>query len=332
MLALLSLPAAAAAWWIFGRGTPVTAVAPQRGTAVEIVYATGSVEPLRWAKVTSLVRERIVDICDCEGQPVKKGEVLVRLDDREPRAQLKDLKAREDFARREMERASELIARGATSTQVHERVSAELRQIQAQILVQQERINNYAIASPMDGIVLRRDGQVGEIAEVGQVLVRVGVPQPLQVVAEVNEEDIPRVAVGQRALFRTEAFADRRLDGTVREITPMGDPVAKTYRVKIALPDETPLIPGMSVEANIVSREKPDALLVPADAVVDNAVFAVEGSRARKRAVTIGIRGTRMVEIVQGLREDERVASPAPTGLADGARVRILARDPALTR
>ncbi len=74
----------------------------------------------------------------------------------------------------------------------------------------------------MDGVVLRRDGETGEIAEVGQVLFRVGVPKPLQVVAEVNEEDIPRVKVGQNVLFRTDAFPDRKLTGTVRETHPDG--------------------------------------------------------------------------------------------------------------
>ena len=60
--------------------------AGKRGTAVEIVYATGAVEPVRWAKVTSLIRDRIVEICYCEGKTVAKGDVLARLDDREPRA------------------------------------------------------------------------------------------------------------------------------------------------------------------------------------------------------------------------------------------------------
>ena len=69
-----------------------------------------------------------------------------------------------------------------------------------------EKLDDYTITAPMDGVVLRRDGEVGEIAEPGQILFRVGVPKPLQVVAEVNEEDIPRVAVGQTVLLRTDAF------------------------------------------------------------------------------------------------------------------------------
>ena len=322
--AVALLLAAGLAWWGFGRGTQISAATAARGTAVEIVYATGGVEPVRWAKVASVIRDRIVEICDCEGKAIAKGDVLARLDDREVQAQMKELKAREEFAKREMTRVSDLVTRGAATTQAYERTSMDLQQVQGLISVQIEKIGDFTILAPMDGVVLRRDGEIGEIAEAGQILFRVGVPLPLQVVAEVNEEDIPRVALKQTVLFRTDAFPDRRLEGTVREITPMGDVVAKTYRIKVALPEDTPLKPGMSVEANIVTRERPDALLVPAGALQGNAVFVIDGSRARKREVKIGIRGTRAVEVLDGLKEGERVASPAPTGLKDGARVHVL--------
>jgi RND family efflux transporter MFP subunit len=315
--------AALAAWWRFGKVPVVTAVEVSRGTAAEIVYATGGVEPVRWAKVASVIRDRIIDICYCEGKTVAKGDVLVRLDDREVQAGLKELRAREEFLKREMIRVSELIGRGAATTQAHERAGMDLQQIQGLISVQTEKISDYTITAPMDGVVLRRDGEVGEIAEVGQILFRVGVPRPLQVVAEVNEEDIPRVEVGQKVLFRTDAFPGQQLEGKVRDITPMGDVIAKTFRVKIALPDDTPLKPGMSLEANIVTREKPNALLVPADSVRDNAVFIIDGNRVRRRAVVIGLRGTRAVEVLSGLQEGDRVASPAVTGIKDGARVSL---------
>ncbi len=311
-------------WWVrVGRGPEVRAAPPSRGTAVEIVYATGAIEPVRWARVASLVRARIIEHCYCEGKAVSKGHVLARLDDREVRAQLQELRAREDFAKRELERQTELIGRGAATTQAYERASTELRTIQGLIAVQMERVGNYTINSPIDGVVLRQDGELGEIAEAGQVLFRIGVLSPLQMVAEVNEEDIPRVKVGQPVLLRTDAFPGQQLRGTVREITPLGDPVAKTYRVRIALPENTPLQPGMSVEANIVTREKPNALLVPADAVQGSIVFVIDGNRVRRRAVEIGIRGTRAVEVLSGLTDDERVATPAPANVADGGRVRV---------
>jgi RND family efflux transporter MFP subunit len=325
VLTLATALAALLAWRWLAAPPEVTAVTPVRGKAVEIVYATGAVEPVRWAKVASLIRDRIVDVCDCEGKPVAKGDVLVRLDDREPKAQLQELKAREEFAKREMARVTELLGRGVASTQAFERISMDLRQVQALISVQMEKLAAYTISSPMDGVVLRRDGEIGEIAEPGQILFRVGVPRPLHMVAEVNEEDIPRVAVGQAVLLRTDAFAGRRLDGEVSEITPMGDAVARTYRIRIALPAETPLHVGMSVEANIVTREKAGALLIPADAVVDSQVVVIADGRAHRRLVEIGIRGTRTVEVLSGLGDDERVASPAPVALAGGSRVRVRA-------
>jgi RND family efflux transporter MFP subunit len=324
LLVLVATIAAGLAWWRIGRAPEVVFVAPFHGTAVEIVYGTGAVEPVRWAKVASLIRDRIVELCHCEGRTVAKGDVLARLDERQVKAQLQELRAREDFAKREMARTTDLLSRGVASTQAFERISADLRQVQALVSVQLEKLADYTIVAPMDGVVLRRDGEIGEIAEMGQVLFRVGVPKPLQVVAEVNEEDIPRVAIGQRVLLRTDAFAGRGLEGKVHEITPMGDAVAKTYRIRIALPDDTPLYVGMSVEANVVTQEKQGALLVPADAVQGQQVLVQDGDRVRLRKVQIGIRGTRNVEILSGIGEGERIASPMPADLPDGSRVRAV--------
>jgi RND family efflux transporter MFP subunit len=328
MMALAAVVVATLAWLLYGRGTPVTAAAAYRGTAVEIVYATGAVEPVRWAKVTSLIRDRIVYICDCEGRQIVKGDVLARLDDREVKAQLEELRAREEFLKREASRVTELVGRGAATTQALERSAMELRQNQALIGVQLERINFRTIVSPIDGVVLRRDGEIGEIADVGQVLFRVGVPKPLRVVAEVNEEDIPRVVLGHPVLFRTDAFPNGELKGSVAEITPLGDPVTKTYRIRIALPDDTPLKPGMSLEANIITREKPGALLVPADALHGDHVFTIDGSAARLRPVKVGIRGTRAIEIIDGLQEGELVLSPAPPTIKDKQRINVTVKPP----
>lgn len=78
----------------------------------------------------------------------------------------------------------------------------------------------------------------------------------------------------------------------------------------------------MSVEANVVASEKPGALLVPADALQGTAVFVLDGDRVRRRTVTLGIRGTRAVEILSGVSESDRVVAPIPGGLADRQRVR----------
>lgn len=322
-LLVIAALAAGLWWWQIGRGPEINVATVTRGTAAEIVYGTGAVEPLRWAKVTSMIRAQIVEVCNCEGKAVKKGDVLAHLNDKVLHAQLQELRAREDFARREHERVSKLIERGSATVQAHERASTEMRTLQALIAVQMEKLDDYTITAPLDGIVLREDAEIGEIAEAGQILFRIGAPKPLRVRAEVNEEDIPRVKVGQKVLFRTDAFPDQNLGGTVAEITPMGDPIAKTYRIFIALPHDTPLIPGMSVEANVIIREQPNVLLVPKAAVRGDDVFIVAGNRVDRRAVKVGIRGTRAIEILSGLTEGDRVALSPDVTLHTGERVRI---------
>ncbi len=319
--ALLLGLAAAGVWWL-GRAPSITAVAAIRGTAAEIVYATGPVEPETWSRSTPLVRGRIVERCRCEGKTVKSGDLLARLDDKEALATLNDLRALEDFQRREFDRQAQLLSRGVATSQAYQKAESDLARIRAQIAAQAQRLEYYKLLAPMDGIVLKEDGEVGDMVEPGTILYRIGLERPLWVVAEVNEEDIPRVRVGQKALLRTDAFANRVLSGVVRQITPAGDPVAKTFRVRIGLPDDTPLRVGMSVEANIVSREKEDVVLVPANAVVGNSLFTIENSRAGLRKIETGIRGSGFIEIVNGVAEGELVVSPATTNIRNGARVR----------
>lgn len=323
-LAAVLLVAVATWWMIAARQPEVRAVYPSRGTAVEIVYATGNVEPVRWAKVASMVRERVVELCYCEGKTVSKGDVLVRLDDREARAVLAELTARNEYAKSELDRVTQLAQRGVMTPQALQKATTDLRQIEALVRVQQAKLGDYEIRAPMTGLVLRRDGEIGEIAEPGQILFRVGEAGALQVVAEVNEEDIPRVKLGQAVLLRTDAFQSRELSGTVTDITPMGDPVSKTYRIKIGLPADTPLIFGMSVEANVVTRKKEGVLLVPSDALLGDEVLVIDGGRARRRKVVVGIRGTRNLEVLSGLDEKTLIAAPVPDKLADGSRVRVV--------
>jgi multidrug efflux pump subunit AcrA (membrane-fusion protein) len=172
-------------------------------------------------------------------------------------------------------------------------------------------------------MVLRRDGEVGEIVGPTDVLFWVGPPAPMQVVAEINEEEITRIAVGQKAFLRSEAFSAQALRATVSQITPKGDPTRKTFRVYLLLPRDTPLRIGMTVEVNIIYREKTAAVVVPSEAVAGNAVQVVRSGKIRRVPITVGIRGSRNVEVVGDVSKDTTVLSPARTDLADGTRIRV---------
>ncbi len=215
LILLALLLAAGAAAWRFSRPQEVVLVPPRRGEAAEIVYATGIVEPRTWAKVTPLQRERIVALCNCEGEAVERGAVLARLDGRQPEAALAELRARQKFTMAEYDRITALVERRVASEQALDRARSELGQIEALIAGQETRLESYFLRAPVSGVVLRQDGEVGEVAEPGTVLFWVGEPRPLQIEADVNEEDIPRVAVGQRAVLKADAFPDRVLEATV---------------------------------------------------------------------------------------------------------------------
>ncbi len=323
LLAFVILAAAGLAGWFIWRPVGVSVATPWRGDAAEIVYASGVVEPRIWAKVTPLVRERIVEQCNCEGSHVAKGDTLARLDATEAQAVLAELEARLNLSRDDFRRLTILAERNTASQQALDRARTEVVQLEALVAGQKARLASYVLSAPSGGIVLRQDGEVGEVAELGTVLFWVGEPMPLVVVADVNEEDIPRVKPGQRTLLKSDAFPGQSLEALVDRITPKGDPVTKTYRVYFRLPDDTPLRIGMSTDANVITRVSEKALLIPSVAAEGNKIFVVEDGKARLREVTIGIRGTNGVEVLSGLDDHARIVSPYPQGLTDGARVNV---------
>ena len=323
LLTFTVLLAAGFIGWYMWRPISVTVATPWRGDAAEIIYASGVVEPRIWAKVTPLVRERIVEQCNCEGSHVAKGDTLARLDATEAQAALAELEARLNLSREDFRRLSILAERNTASQQALDRARSEVVQLEALVAGQKARLASYVLSAPSAGIVLRQDGEVGEVAELGTVLFWVGEPTPLVVIADVNEEDIPRVKPGQHTLLKSDAFPGQSLEAVVDSITPKGDPVTKTYRVYFRLPDNTPLRIGMSTDVNVITRVSEQALLVPSVAAQGNKIFVVEGGKARLREVTTGIRGTNGIEVLSGIDDNARIVSPYPQGLADGARVSV---------
>jgi membrane fusion protein, multidrug efflux system len=317
------------AWWWWDRGPEVKVVAVNIGNAAEVVYATGIVEPVNWAKVTAPSRKRIVEICKCEGEPVKKGQVLVRLDDEEERAVLSEYETRLARYKEDAARLETLVKRNSVSRVTLDDKLTQVREYEARVAMQKDRISDLALTSPLDGIVMRRIGEVGEIAGVGErdTLLWVGEPSPLKIIAEVNEDDILKVAPGQKVLLRHEGHQGAPLPATVERITPKGDPETKTFRVHLLLPEDTPLKVGMSVEANIVVAEATDALIVPAEAVSNGHVLKVENGAVKAVPVEIAVRGTDRLALRGALAAGDLVVSPAPADLKDGASVRPVRAD-----
>lgn len=322
LVAIFLFGSGLAAWLLFASPPAVRTVAASRGEAVQAIYATGTVEPVIWAKVSPTTAGRLVAIKVRDGATVKQGEVLAQIDDRELQGTIAELEARLKYWREELARRTSLSDRGIGSRAETERAQSEFLAAEGQLAAARQRLSNLALTAPMDGVVLRQDGEIGEVVDKQQVLFWVGQPQPLRVTADVDEEDIPKVRPGQRALIKADAFPGRVLEGVVAEITPKGDPLNKVYRVRIALPDDTPLLIGMTVEINVVVQKVADALLIPALAVSDGGVFIVEQGKARWRKVAVGIAGRSAVQVLDGLKQGDNVIVDPPAGLVDGARVR----------
>ena len=329
---ILAIAAAGAGYYAYSNflhppvvTTSIASLAP----VSEAVYGTGTVEPERWAKVVPLQRRRLVELCRCEGQVVKAGQILGRQDDAEERSALDQMEINRGQLERDLARAEKDRDKNDAARTEYEQRWTKLEEAKSKIAAQKVHLDSLLLRAPLDGMVLRRDSEVGEIAGPTDVLFWVGPPAPMQVVAEINEEEINRIAAGQKAFLRSEAFPGRALRATVSQITPKGDPTRKTFRVYLRLPQDTPLRIGMSVETNIIFREKPAAIVVPAEAVAGDSVQMVDDGRVRRVPVTVGIRGSRNIEIIGEVSKGTPVLSPARRELADGARIRI---DNSLTR
>ena len=326
VVAVLAIAAVAGAYFVypdFFQPPAVTAAAAIRAPVSEAIYGTGTVEPERWAKVVPLQRRRLVELCRCEGQAVKAGQVLGRQDDAEERGALNQLEINNEQLERDLNRALRDRDKSEAAKTEYEQRSTQFEESKSRINAQKVRLDALVLRAPLDGMVLRRDGEVGEIVGPTDVLFWVGPPAPMQVVAEINEEEITRIAVGQKAFLRSEAFSAQALRATVSQITPKGDPTRKTFRVYLLLPRDTPLRIGMTVEVNIIYREKTAAIVVPNEAVSGNAVQVVSDGKVQRVPVTVGIRGSRNVEIIGNVSKDTTVLSPARADLADGTRVRV---------
>ncbi|MGE5476696.1 MAG: efflux RND transporter periplasmic adaptor subunit [Bacteroidales bacterium] len=322
ILVLLAVLAGAAVLWARNGGRELALAAPERGPAVEAVYATGVVEPENWARVSAVSSGRLAEILVREGDSVREGQPLARLDDREARARVAELEAKAAYWREQINRSQALAQSGVRSRDAFEKDKSELNQVIAAISASRQRRADLVVTAPMDGVVLRRDFEVGEVVGTNDALFWIGNPRPLRLTVDVDEEDIPRIAAGQKVLIKSDSFPGRVLEARVGRITPKGDPVNKTFRVRVTLPDDTPLLVGMTTEVNIVTAEKADALLVPASALVDGKLFVVEDGKTALRPVTLGVRGRNRVEVVAGLTAADRVVTTPPAGLKAGERVR----------
>lgn len=323
LLAAALVLAAASAWWLFWhRPATVTTAQVERGPAVELVYATGFVEAEHPVTVSPRVTAPVAEVLVEEGERIVRGQPLVRLDDSEQRALLAQARADARGKTLAERRVSTLHSQGWVTRAARDEAVAAGQASRAAVSALEARLDQMTVRAGISGTVLKRDVEPGDLAIPGKELFELGDPARARVTATVDERDIPRIQVGQEALLSTDALPGKVIRGRVTEITPGGDPNQRAFRVRIGLEEKGGLPFGLTLEVNIVTGRRENALLVPAQSVAGGQVWLARDGRAERREVRTGILGTEKVEILAGVTTGDRVIVNPPEGLEDGDRVR----------
>lgn len=306
----------------FGLPPAMEVVSPTRGPAVLAIYATGSVEPSVMVPISPKSSGRLVELNADEGQDVKKGDVLARLDDADLQNTISELSAKAAFAKSEYTRKENLLKQGLVSNQAFDQARADLDAAQASLARASVQADYMKLIAPEDGRIIRRDGEIGQMIAANQSIFFLSCCAPLRISTEVDEEDIAKVAPGQKVLIRADAFPEDVFHGKVKSITPQGDSVARSYRVRIELDSSTPLLIGMTAETNIILNESPNALLVPSPAVREGKIQVVAGDSVHIREVQTGSRGPEQTEILSGLTDTDKILKTFDSNLHEGQKIR----------
>lgn len=326
------------AFWSL-RPVPVQTATAGYGSAALLVYASGQVMPDEKINLRSKTIARIVQFHVEEGQPIKKGDLLVSLESDEASAQLKAARAEldqiasdTDYKRREYERIQKLFQQQAVSLREHDNAlsilrSAEnlLNRARANLQAFQARNADLFLNSPFDGLVLEKLLDKGATVSNTDNILALATAESMTIEGKVDELDADRVRIGQKVLFTLDSLPGRTYEGTIRTLAPRIDYTTKSFKIKVDLPANIPVRPGMSAELNILVKENQNALLIPVNSLIDgSSVWIVKDNKSYKKSVKTGLRDSRKVEILEGLNAGDTVIL-TPVNLKEGTRVKSTA-------
>jgi RND family efflux transporter MFP subunit len=336
--------------WVFASGAlsvktveTVSASVVTEGQAETILSATGYVEADTKADLSPKITSKVTALYVTEGDTVKKGQVLARLDKTDLDAQLADAKAAWVNADAELKRQKALLADGlAPQSSVDAAVAAEAS-ARAKVHYVEAQEDYAEIRAPFAGRVIAKRAHVGEAVSPygapgqgstnGGAIVTLVDFSTLYVGADVNESNLGKLRLGQPAEIVLDAYPDHTYHGHLLQIIPTADRAKGTVKVKVAFedPDEK-ILPDMSARVNFTAKKTTEAaktrVTVPKSAVaaVDGrtGVYLVAGGLALFREIGTGAENAGQVEVRSGLQGGERlVAEPAKAGVKNGEKVRV---------
>ncbi len=305
---------------------------------------TGTADPWRKISPGTKLIGRIAEVPAREGDRVRQGQVLARLDSRDlqaaveqARAALAMAEANHENARVQYERMLDLHSRGSVTDKNLEdatagaRVAAaSVRQAKANLEAAEVMMDYAVIRSPIDGLVTSRMVEAGDMAAPGAPMFHVQDLTRIKVTLQVPEGDVVGIDAGDPVELRIDVL-DRTLEAKVDRVFPTGDAASRTYRVQVVVENRSGEIKsGMFVRARFHGGSR-EALQVPSTALVHRGqltgIFTVgENDQVRLRWIRIGrtYGDGGSVEVLSGLADGERYVPDPPADLVDGARVKEL--------
>ncbi|HEX6324890.1 MAG TPA: efflux RND transporter periplasmic adaptor subunit [Vicinamibacterales bacterium] len=332
----------------------VDAAPVSRARLTEDIQVVGNLVGSATVQVVPKVGGRLASVRVRIGDTVGEGQVIATIEDQEIRQQVRQAEAAFEvseatirqrqadlkFAQTNLDRARSLFERQLLPRQSLDDADARYQAANAQLdlaraqnsqsaaRLQELRLTlgNTIVRSPVTGFVGQRFLDVGGFASTNQPVFSVVDIRLVRLVANLVERDVKRVQAGTPAAVEVDAFPGETFSGRVGRIAPVFDPQTRTAQMEIEVPNPTGrLKPGMYARVSLRVGDKPDALTVPRNAIVEQpgarGVFVVDGQTARFRTVETGMESPERVEIVAGVREGERVVTTGAGALQDGDRL-----------
>jgi membrane fusion protein (multidrug efflux system) len=306
----------------------VEAVTIKSSRLVESVSAIGTLKSNEAVMIRSEINGRIVEIGFDEGQPVKKGTVLFRLDNTIFRAELAEVEARQLLSQRNYERAKALEGRGHGSVETLDRALAQRRVDQASVNLVRARMEKSIIHAPFDGIVGLRRISVGDYVEAGNDLVNLENIDRIKVDFRLPERYMRVVRTEGAIRITPDALPGKAFDGRIYAIDPQIDPAVRSIAVRALLSNAGRVLrPGMFVRISLIIDRAQKALVVPEEAIVRRGnqqfVFRILKGSAILTPVKLGLRETGRVEVVEGLSVGDTLVTAGHAKLREGSRVDV---------
>jgi RND family efflux transporter MFP subunit len=314
---------------------------------------TGSVQPERRADLQAEVSAVVLQVLKENGDTVRRGDLLVRLDDTAIRDTLTAADAAHRAAEQALEQGERQFQRMTTLRKtgivtVDQLEDAETRRnteksdleaARTRVVSARQQLERTEVRAPFDGIVSDRKVSAGDTAQIGKELLKVIDPHSLRFEGLVSADSIGEVRAGQRVRFRIHGFTEREFLGTITRVNPAANATTRQVEVLVRFADLTqqPGVSGLYAEGRIETRST-TALTIPASALVrdgDQAyAWRLSGSALHKVRVNVGERDTRSGEfaLASGLAEGDQLIRYPTSTLRDGQAVELATTAPVAAR